>query len=41
LEKVFVMSQERMLGLPKVLYVDLFGRNLQTDVSVTERIIPQ
>jgi predicted nucleic-acid-binding protein len=41
LEKAFVMSEERLLGLPKVLYVDLFGRNLQTDVSVTERIIPQ
>jgi hypothetical protein len=41
LEKAFVMSQERMLGLPKVLYVDLFGRNLRTDVSVKERIIPQ
>lgn len=41
LEKIYVESEERMLGLPKVNYVDLFGRNLQTDVSVKERIIPQ
>ncbi len=41
LEKIYVESEERMLGLPKVHYVDLFGRKLQTDVSVKERIIPQ
>ena len=41
LEKIYVKSEERMLGLPKVHYVDLFGRNLQTDVAVKERIIPQ
>jgi len=41
LEKIYVESEERMLGLPKVHYVDLFGRNLETDVSVKERIIPQ
>ena len=41
LEKIYVKSEERMLGLPKVNYVDLFGRNLQTDVAVQERIIPQ
>jgi hypothetical protein len=40
LEKVYVKSEERMLGLPKVIYVDIFGKNLETDVSVTERIIP-
>ena len=41
LERVYVMSEDRLLGLPKVHYVDLFGRNLQTDVSVKERVIPQ
>jgi hypothetical protein len=41
LEKIYVKSEERMLGLPKVHYVDLFGRALQTDASVKERIIPQ
>jgi len=40
LEKAYVKSEERFLGLPKVIYVDLFGRNLRTDVPVTERIIP-
>jgi hypothetical protein len=41
LEKIYVESEERMLGLPKVHYVDLFGRAVQTDASVKERIIPQ
>ncbi|MEI9475917.1 MAG: DUF4833 domain-containing protein [Deltaproteobacteria bacterium] len=41
LEKVYVKSEERILGLPKVHYVDLFGRAVQTDASVKERIIPQ
>ena len=41
LEKIYVKSEERMLGLPKVHYVDLFGRAVQTDASVKERIIPQ
>jgi len=41
LEKIYVESEERMLGLPKVHYVDLFGRAVKTDASVKERIIPQ
>jgi hypothetical protein len=41
LEKIYVNSEERMLGLPKVDYIDLFGRAVQTDASVKERIIPQ
>ena len=41
LEKVYVKSEERAIGLPKVNYVDLFGRTLQTDTSVKERIILQ
>ena len=41
LEKIYVKSKERMLGLPKVDYIDLFGRTVQTDASVKERIIPK
>jgi len=41
LEKVFVKSEERVVGWPKVHYVDLFGRSVQTNASVKERIIPQ
>jgi hypothetical protein len=40
LEKVYVKSEETMLGFPKVDYVDLFGRSLQTNRPVQERITP-
>jgi len=40
LEKVFVESEERLAGLPKVLYIDLFGRTQKTDLPIKERIIP-
>lgn len=40
LEKVYVKSEEGMLGFPKVAYVDLFGRSLQTNRPVNERITP-
>jgi intergrase/recombinase len=40
LEKVYVKSEERSLGFPKVNYVDLFGRSLQTNQPVRERIVP-
>jgi hypothetical protein len=40
LEKVYVKGEEQVLGLPKVHYIDLFGRNLRTNRSVKERITP-
>lgn len=40
LEKVYVQSKEELLVEPKVLYVDLFGRTIGTNLSVRERIIP-
>ncbi len=40
LDRVYVQSEEGILGLPKVQYVDLFGRSIKTDKLVHERIIP-
>lgn len=40
LEKIYVKSQEKVVGLPKVLYVDLYGKTIQTGLSVKERITP-
>jgi len=41
LGKVYVKSEERTLGFPEVNYVDLFGRSLQTNRPVKERITPK
>lgn len=38
LERVYVHSKEQRLGLPKVQYVDLFGRSLNANQPVHERI---
>jgi hypothetical protein len=38
LEKVYVKSKERLIGVPKVLYVDLFGVDTQTNLPIKERI---
>ncbi len=40
LEKVYVQAKEELLVEPKVLYVDLFGRAIDTNLPVRERIIP-
>jgi hypothetical protein len=41
LEKVYVKSEENFVGFPTVNYIDLFGRTLETDAAVQERIIPE
>lgn len=41
LERVYVESRERLIGLPKVLFIDLFGRDGQTNLPITERIFPR
>lgn len=41
LERVYVESRERLIGLPRVLYVDVFGRTTATGLPITERIVPQ
>jgi len=41
LERVYVESREGWTGLPRVLYVDLFGRNKETGLPINERIVPK
>ncbi len=41
LEKVYVESKERLVGLPRVLYIILFGRTRETGLLVNERIVPK
>jgi len=41
LERVYVESRERLIGLPRVLYIDLFGRTMETDLPVNERVVPK
>jgi len=38
LEKVYVESEERWSGLPKVHYVDVFGSTVNTNTPVKERL---
>jgi hypothetical protein len=40
LERIYVESKERLAGLPKVLYIDLFGRTIEKGFLMRERIIP-
>jgi hypothetical protein len=40
LERIYVESKERLTGLPKVLYIDLFGRTIEKGFLMRERIIP-
>jgi len=41
LERVYVESKERLAGLPRVLYIDLFGRSKETGLPMNERILPK
>ena len=41
LEKVYIESKERLTGLPKVLYIDLFGWAKGKGSPMRERIIPK
>ncbi len=41
LERVYVESRESLIGLPRVLYVDLFGRSRETGLPIQERIVPR
>lgn len=40
LERIHVESTESILGLPRVLYVDLYGRDCDTDEPVRDRLQP-
>jgi len=41
LEKIYIKSEEKRTGIPKVLYIDLFGRAKGTGLPTKERIAPQ
>ena len=41
LEKIYIKSEEKRTGLPKILYIDLFGRTKATGLPIRERIAPK
>jgi hypothetical protein len=41
LERIFIKSEEKRTGLPKVLYIDLFGWTKETGLPIRERIVPK
>jgi len=41
LEKIYIKSEEKRIGLPKILYIDLFGRTKGTGLPIKERIAPK
>jgi hypothetical protein len=41
LERIYIKSVEKRTGLPKVLYIDLFGRTKETGLPIRERIAPK
>ena len=41
LEKIYIKSEEKLTRLPKVLYIDLFGRTKEMGLPIKERIAPR
>lgn len=41
IEKVYINAKERTIGLPKVIYVDIYGWTWKGNVRVKERIVPE
>ncbi len=41
LEKIHIESEEKRTGIPKILYIDLFGRTKGTGLPTKERIAPK
>jgi hypothetical protein len=41
LEKIYIKSEEKRTGVPKVLYIDLFGWTKETGIPIRERIVPR
>jgi hypothetical protein len=41
LEKIYVKSEERRTRLPKILYIELFGRTKEKGLPIRERIAPK
>jgi len=41
LDRVYVKAEENRMGLPKVTFIDIFGRALNSHSALRERIIPR
>ena len=41
LEKIYIRSEEKLTGLPRVLYIDLLGRTKEMGLPIRERISPK
>ena len=41
IEKIYVSAKENYLGLPKVVYVDIYGWTRGDNVPVRERLLPE
>ena len=41
LQKIYIKSEETRAGLPRVLYVELFGRTKEAGLPIKERIVPK
>ena len=41
LQKIYIKSEETRAGLPRVLYVELFGRTKEAGLPIKERISPK
>jgi hypothetical protein len=41
LQKIYITSEETRTGLPRVLYIELFGRTRETGRPIKERIAPK
>ena len=41
LQKIYIRSEETAAGLPRVLYVELFGQAKETGLPIKERIAPK
>jgi hypothetical protein len=41
LQKIYIKSEETRAGLPRVLYIELFGRTKGTGLPIKERIAPK
>jgi len=40
LERLYIECQQRLIGPPKVLYLDVFCHDEQSKLTITERIFP-
>lgn len=40
LHKIFVSSTERMIGLPKVNFIEIFGKTVADNKDISEKVHP-